>query len=459
MKLIISSACYFLLCSIVLAEQRWCKYSDAKGETVFEKICKIEALSQPNCRPDSLKSNYEVIFNSSSSAHIETACKSDGSQDFFVNEKRVYLGTVRVNGSEYYELIFPESDEKLLLSKTPIGKATETKNKLPPWWEGTPEASAVDGKCLFVKAGKYSVNDCRQSTVCSYFEEGGCTYTHYFNDGSTLVYTGAEESYRIEGGDFHFSLGEISSTLNRTCFPSGYIGERFCFHKNVQQNEKELHPPKTVWVANQGDEKYLLYGTDGVNYGSAITIEKQSDNQLLWRTEGYITCSNGAVICRVVLPVLNSEMNAEQETAAVLETISDEAGEFVEWVVFAALSQNLYYAGGVKVEPFKETGRIKNEPETAPNIFQRLDYAKARRVLIQSFECQDNCYLTVVDDDNVNSTYLCQVDLCSSWAESELSLANIIGRHADIFIASGEQVNSDGDVMGTMEAVHEILIQ
>ncbi|UVC12325.1 hypothetical protein IHQ71_29300 (plasmid) [Rhizobium sp. TH2] len=56
-----------------------------------------------------------------------------------------------------------------------------------------------------------------------------------------------------------------------------------------------------IWAYEKNGTRHVVYGTDGVDYGSSVYFEEWRGNKLAWRASGAATCSNGAVICSVTV--------------------------------------------------------------------------------------------------------------------------------------------------------------
>ena len=124
-----------------------------------------------------------------------------------------------------------------------------------------------------------------------------------------------------------------------------------------------------IWSASTDKARYVIYGTDGLNMFSDVTLEQWRNQKLAWRTSGEVTCSSGVVACYLVL---TNNLNARTNGTSVIIEKIDESGDGVgDWVVFAGLQSALWYAGGAKVEWFNSfVPEDEGDRQTAPNIFQ-----------------------------------------------------------------------------------------
>jgi hypothetical protein len=127
-----------------------------------------------------------------------------------------------------------------------------------------------------------------------------------------------------------------------------------------------------VWSADQEDEHYVIYGTDGIEYGSKISIEKWHHKQLIWRGHAYESFSNGYVVRRLSFDNASGGTGFDGETDAVLETIDENNDGLYDWITLAAIEQSLHYAGGLKVKWFHGKPKLYDEPITIPDVYRFL---------------------------------------------------------------------------------------
>jgi hypothetical protein len=107
---------------------------------------------------------------------------------------------------------------------------------------------------------------------------------------------------------------------------------------------------RAIWEHSFDDgNKHVVFGTEGINYFSTIYFEEWRGGKLAWRGTGSITCSNGASTC---YGMIRNNLGDEGITEAVLETIDENRDGIADWVIFAGLSQALWYNEGLKVEWF-----------------------------------------------------------------------------------------------------------
>ena len=130
----------------------------------------------------------------------------------------------------------------------------------------------------------------------------------------------------------------------------------------------ECSDKRAIWAAEMGDIKHVVFGTEGVNYGSKIYFEEWRGGKLAWRGGGEVTCSNGASTC---YGLIRNHIGGEETTDAVLEQIDENRDGIADWVIFAGLSQALWYSEGLEVEWFN--GFKREDPSDriqASNIYK-----------------------------------------------------------------------------------------
>ena len=125
---------------------------------------------------------------------------------------------------------------------------------------------------------------------------------------------------------------------------------------------------RAIWTHDMGDTRHVVYGTEGVNYFSKIYFEEWRDGRLAWRGGGEITCSNGASTCYALV---GNHMGGGNTTEVVVEQIDENRDGIADWVVFAGLSQALWYSEGLEVAWFN--GFKREDPSDriqASNIYK-----------------------------------------------------------------------------------------
>ena len=125
---------------------------------------------------------------------------------------------------------------------------------------------------------------------------------------------------------------------------------------------------RAIWTHDMGDVKHVVYGTEGVNYASKIYFEEWRGGKLAWRGGGEVTCSNGASTC---YGLIRNHIGDNDTTDVVLEQIDENQDGIADWVIFAGLSQALWYSEGLEVEWFN--GFKRQDPADriqASNIYR-----------------------------------------------------------------------------------------
>ena len=125
---------------------------------------------------------------------------------------------------------------------------------------------------------------------------------------------------------------------------------------------------RAIWTHEMGEVRHVVYGTEGVNYASKIYFEEWRSGKLAWRGGGEVTCSNGASTC---YGLIRNHIGEDNTTDVVLEQIDEDRDGIAEWVIFAGLSQALWYSEGLEVEWFN--GFKREDPSDriqASNIYK-----------------------------------------------------------------------------------------
>lgn len=129
---------------------------------------------------------------------------------------------------------------------------------------------------------------------------------------------------------------------------------------------------------------YYLYGTNGFVWGSKLYLERWDKGTLTWRVSPERTCSNGVSICYMQFPKVDenqADKSKEEHLFSVpYEEISDDQ-DYSKYIVVSPLTQQAWYAGGIKVERFN---KAENEPELviAPNIYTKMNCGKDTQKLV-----------------------------------------------------------------------------
>ena len=75
---------------------------------------------------------------------------------------------------------------------------------------------------------------------------------------------------------------------------------------------------------------------------------------------------------------------------------------------------------------------------------------------IKSFECGDNCYLTIKTAKGQEETGLCTATACDPWNNKTEIPRKLIGKHVRVTLGAGEQVDGSNTVQGHMIAFKRI---
>lgn len=75
---------------------------------------------------------------------------------------------------------------------------------------------------------------------------------------------------------------------------------------------------------------------------------------------------------------------------------------------------------------------------------------------IESFECGDNCYLTIADPRGEKLTGLCAAPECAPWNEKAAMPRAMKGKSVRVTLGTGQQTDADGAVMGEAMAFDRI---
>jgi hypothetical protein len=80
--------------------------------------------------------------------------------------------------------------------------------------------------------------------------------------------------------------------------------------------------------------------------------------------------------------------------------------------------------------------------------------SKIRRLagVIVRYECGDNCYLTIRDNDRKEHTALCAAPECKLWNERAEMPRKFIGKHVQVTIGLGDQYDGEGNLVAHMDA-------
>lgn len=78
--------------------------------------------------------------------------------------------------------------------------------------------------------------------------------------------------------------------------------------------------------------------------------------------------------------------------------------------------------------------------------------------VIASYECGDNCYLTITDKQGVPHSGLCSAPLCDAWNEVAEMPAKFKNKKVKATVGTGTQYDGGGNVMGEMDAFETLTL-
>lgn len=83
---------------------------------------------------------------------------------------------------------------------------------------------------------------------------------------------------------------------------------------------------------------------------------------------------------------------------------------------------------------------------------------RAETGVIKSYECGDNCYLTITTEKGEELTALCAADACGAWNEQAEMPADLIGRKVEVSVGSGKQYDGAGNEMGDFPSFNKVTV-
>lgn len=90
-----------------------------------------------------------------------------------------------------------------------------------------------------------------------------------------------------------------------------------------------------------------------------------------------------------------------------------------------------------------------------PNKVEGQKRKAATRIIegtISSYDCGDNCYLTIIDKNGKDHKGLCTAPICSKWNREVMMPDSYKGKSVRVTIGKGTLLTGAGDVAGTMDA-------
>lgn len=76
---------------------------------------------------------------------------------------------------------------------------------------------------------------------------------------------------------------------------------------------------------------------------------------------------------------------------------------------------------------------------------------------IKSFECGDNCYLTITRKTGGALTGLCSAAECNAWNEQAAMPSDMVGVAVTVIVGMGKQFDAAGNEMGSFPAFTDIV--
>lgn len=93
-------------------------------------------------------------------------------------------------------------------------------------------------------------------------------------------------------------------------------------------------------------------------------------------------------------------------------------------------------------------------------LFSPIDARAAKARVIEgkivSFECGDNCYLTITDVNQKRHTGLCVARECKAWNNEAEMPPSFVGKRVVLTVGTGTQLNSSGKVVNKMDSFTSI---
>lgn len=99
--------------------------------------------------------------------------------------------------------------------------------------------------------------------------------------------------------------------------------------------------------------------------------------------------------------------------------------------------------------PTQPTTTTKTEPASTPT-------GKTLTGTISSYECGDNCYLTVKDEQGTEHVALCTAPQCDSWNEVAAMPKSFLKKKVQVSLGRAKQYDGAGNEMGEMDAFDSI---
>lgn len=78
--------------------------------------------------------------------------------------------------------------------------------------------------------------------------------------------------------------------------------------------------------------------------------------------------------------------------------------------------------------------------------------------VIKSFECGDNCYLTILTPSGDEVDGLCAAIQCEPWNQKTTIPRTLIGAHVTVDVDAGTQLDGEGNDVGSFRAFTSVRI-
>lgn len=97
--------------------------------------------------------------------------------------------------------------------------------------------------------------------------------------------------------------------------------------------------------------------------------------------------------------------------------------------------------------------RLKEDVPVKPTAISAHGKPQSRTFegTITSYDCGDNCYLTITDLQGQEQTGLCGASICELWGENESSFSRYQGKKVRITVDKGHRVDGEGEVIDEVD--------
>ena len=158
-----------------------------------------------------------------------------------------------------------------------------------------------------------------------------------------------------------------------------FTGLAFCIQPTSAQVLK-CNDDRAVWSSESDGYTIQLMLSRSLHSDPLVSgvfvFSAIKDGSVHWTTEGAVRCSQGMPICSIDVPSTNGTFDG-----AIVENIDENADGLSEWIIFAGLEQQLYYAGGLAGEFPDSAASVTTKP-LLPNQFKLVSCRPENEVLI-----------------------------------------------------------------------------